>query len=97
MDHVGSAPIRIVAPFRVTVGADAVQLTASANVHGVIIKAICPAQKIYLGASSAVTTATGYPLQDGESVMFLSKNADQFWAIASAAAQEISVVPFYRA
>jgi hypothetical protein len=59
-----SAPnplVRLVAPYRVTVGAAAVQLTASGNVHGIVLKAICPGQTIYVGVSSSVTTATGYP------------------------------------
>jgi hypothetical protein len=94
-----SAPnplVRLVAPYRVTVGAAAVQLTASGNVHGIVLKAICPGQTIYVGVSSSVTTATGYPLSDGETLTLEVQNANQIYAIASAAAQSVAILPFER-
>lgn len=91
-----AAPIRIKAPTRNTVGATAAQLTATDNVHGVILKAICPGQVIYLGLDANVTTATGYPMVDGETLTLEVRNADQLYAIASAAAQSLAVLPFTR-
>jgi len=90
-----AAPVRITAPYRVTVGGTAVQLTSSGNVNGgVVIKALCPGQTIYIGTSSAVTTANGYPMSNGETLTLEVINANALWAIASAAAQEIAVLPF---
>jgi len=91
-----AAPVRLVAPYRVTVGGTAVQLTSSGNVNGgVVVKAICPGQTMYIGISG-VTTATGYPLSDGEAVALGVGNANQIYAIASAAAQSVAVLPFSR-
>lgn len=84
------------APYRVAVGVTAVQLTSSGAVHSLIIKAICVGQTVYIGASSAVTTSTGYPLADGETLTIESRDANQYWAIASAVAQAVSVFPFTR-
>lgn len=97
--HAQPPPIstKLVAPYRVTVGAAAVQLTDSGNVNGgVVVKALCPGQTIYLGTSSAVTTATGYPMSDGDSIILEVRNANEVYAIASAAAQSVAVLPFYR-
>lgn len=91
-----AAPVRLSAPYRVTVGTTAVQLTSSGNVHGVVIKCICPGQTVYIGASSAVTTSTGYPMVDGETLTMEVRNANQIYAIASAAAQSVAVLPFAR-
>jgi hypothetical protein len=90
------AGVRLVAPYRVTVGAAAVQLTTSGNVHGIVIKAMCPGQTIYIGASSAVTTATGYPMVDGETLSLEATNANQVYAIASAGGQSVAVLPYSR-
>lgn len=92
-----SASIRVVAPYRVTVGVAAVQLTSSGNVNGgVCVKALAPGQTLYLGVSAAVTTATGWPMTDNESLCLEVNNANQVWAIASAAAQSVAVLPFSR-
>jgi hypothetical protein len=91
-----AASVRLTAPYRVTVGAAAVQLTASGNVHGIVVKALSPGQTVYIGASSAVTTATGYPMVDGETLTLEVRNADQLYAIASAASQAVAVLPFSR-
>jgi hypothetical protein len=89
-------PVRLVAPYRVTVGAAAVQLTSSGNVHGFVLKAICPGQTIYVGVASTVTTATGYPLVDGETLTLEVRNANEVYAIASAASQSVAVLPYSR-
>jgi hypothetical protein len=88
--------IALTAPYRVTVGVAAAQLTASGNVHGIVLKAVCPGQTIYVGTSAAVTTATGYPMVDGETLTLEIRNANQLFAIASAAAQSVAVLPFSR-
>jgi len=91
------APVRLIAPYRVTVGTSAEQVTDSGNVNGgVVIKAICPGQTIYVGVSSSVTTSTGYPLSDGETLTLEVRNANALYVIASAAAQSVAVLPFSR-
>lgn len=91
------APVRVTAPYRVTVGATAVQLTSSGNVNGgVCIKALVPGQTMYLGVSSAVTTSTGWPMTDNESLCLEVINANVIYGIASAAAQSVAVLPFSR-
>lgn len=86
--------IDLVAPYRVEVGVAAVQLTSSGNVNGgVVVKCLCTGQTIFIGASSAVATATGYPLSDREALYLNVRNANQIWAIASGAAQNLAVFP----
>ena len=70
--------------------------TDTGNVHGVIVKALCPGQTVYLGKTVAVTTSTGYPMTDGETLTLEVPNANQLAFIASAAGQAVSIVPFYR-
>lgn len=91
-----SANVRLMAPYRVTVGASAVQLTTSGNVRGVILKAIAPGQTVDLGTSSAVTTSNGYPMVDGETLTLEIRDAAQVYAVASAANQAVVVFPFVR-
>src|SRR4051812_29669599 len=86
-------PARLVAPARLTVGAAAVQGTDIAC-HGVVVRGMCPGQTVYIGVSSAVTTATGYPLADGEEKSFEITNLNQLYFIASAAAQAIAYFPY---
>jgi hypothetical protein len=87
-------PVRLnTAPSRLTVGAAAVQ-GPNVSVHGVVVKTICPGQVIYLGTSNGVTTATGFPLYDGESMSFEVSNLNQLWFIASAAAQAVAFLPY---
>ena len=91
------ASIRVTAPYRVTVGATATQLTSSGNVNGgVCVKALVPGQTMYLGISSAVTTLTGWPMTDNESLCLEVRNANELYGIASAAAQSVAVLPFSR-
>lgn len=86
--------ITLVAPFRVAVGATCVQLTASAGLKGVTIMPIAPGQTIYLGSDNTCTTANGFPLTNGQPASFTVSNSNQIWAIASAAAQAVSVFPW---
>lgn len=87
--------ITFLAPYRVSVGGTAVQLTTSANVNGgILLKAICPGETVYWGVSSAVTTANGFPLANGESVPLNVRNANEIYVIASAASQAVAVAPF---
>lgn len=90
-------PINVIAPYRVAVGTSAVQLTTSGNVNGgVCIKALAPGQTMYLGVSSAVTTSTGWPMSDRESLCLEVRNANVLYGIASAADQAVAVLPFSR-
>lgn len=91
-----SSAIRIKAPTRSASGVAAAQLPDSGNVHGVVVKAICPGQTIYVGADNTVTTANGYPMADGDTLTLEVRNANQIWHIASAAAQSLAVLPFER-
>lgn len=86
-------PVRLLAPARLAVGAAAVQ-GPNVPVHGVLVRGLCPGQTIYIGTSSAVTTANGYPLADGEEKQFEVSNLNQLWFIASAAAQALAYFPF---
>jgi hypothetical protein len=91
-----SAPIRVRTPVRKTIGTSAVQGPDSGVHHAFILKAICPSQVIYVGDSAAVTTATGYPMTDNETLVVEGRNSYELYFIASAAAQAISVLPFDR-
>lgn len=93
---VTTTPVRITAPNRLAVGVTAVQ-GSNRPCHGVVVKALCPGETIYLGTSSAVTTADGYPMGDGETLTLNVKNANELYFIASAAAQAVAFVPFYYA
>jgi len=88
--------VRLAAPYRVSCGAAAAQLTASGNVHGVVLKALVPGQTMYVGVSSAVTTANGYPMSDKETLTLEVRNANELYCIASAGGQEMAVLPFSR-
>jgi len=90
------SPVRLVAPSRLAVGTSSVQ-GSNVACHGVIVKALCPGQTVYLGVAADVTTATGYPMGDGETLTLEVKNVNELWFIASAAAQAVSLVPFYYA
>lgn len=87
-------PVRLrVAPSRLTVGVAAAH-TASIPCHGVMVRALCPGQNIYIGVSSGVTTADGYPMTDGDEKVFEVKDVTQLWFIADAAAQAVAIFPF---
>lgn len=88
-----TAPLRITAPSRLAVGAASVQGT-NIPCHGVLVKAICPAQVVYVGTSTAVATTDGFPLADGDVIDLQVKNVNELWFIASAAAQAVSLMPY---
>lgn len=78
-----------------TVGLTAIQITPSplANRSSIGFKAICAVGEIiYIGASNAVTTSTGWPLANGEALQMDLTSGQQIWAIASAAAQNLRVI-----
>lgn len=93
MSTARTAPLRLKAPFREVAGAAALQAPSS-SCHGVVVKAICPGQTVYLGVSGALTTANGFPLADGATLDLAVKNTDEIWHIASAAAQGLSLWPY---
>lgn len=85
--------VRPKAPTRLSVGTAAVQ-GSNTPCHGVIVKAMSPSQTIYVGASSAVTAADGYPLADSGTLTLEVTNTNQLWFIASAASQAVSLFPY---
>ncbi len=85
----------VMAPAQVTVGTSAVQLdaTGTATKFGVLVKALDGnAGTVYVGASGAVTTGTGYELGAGESVFLPVNNTNLIWALSSQASQKVSIV-----
>lgn len=93
MSTARTAPLRITAPSRVTVGAASVQ-GSNRPCHGVLVRAICPGQTIYVGVDTGVLTTTGWPMADGEVLDLAVKNANDLWFIASAAAQSVALLPY---
>lgn len=93
MSTARTAPLRISAPTRAVIGTAASQLP-SQSCHGVILRAVCPGQILYLGVSSGVTTATGFPMNDGDVLDLAVKNTNELYFIASAAAQGLAVLPY---
>lgn len=79
-----------------TVGVSAVQLdvTPLAGRSSVSIKAITSSSLniIYIGNSSGVTTATGFPLYQGDTIQLDVTDAAQIWAISNAASQTACIV-----
>jgi hypothetical protein len=72
------------------VGLTAVQLgsTPLSNRSSLSVKVVCTLGAIiYIGPTSGVTTANGYPLFNGDSVQLDLTPAHQLWAVASAAGQ----------
>ena len=94
MSWARTAPLRLTAPTRLTVGVAAVRQDPGSSCHGVLIKALCPGEVIYLGASAAVTTATGWPLADGDVLDIQVKQTSDLWFIASAGGQTIALLPY---
>ena len=92
MSTARTAPLRITEPSRATVNAVSAQLPA-APCHGVLIKAICPGQTIYLGRS-AVSAATGWPMADGDVLDLAVKNVNEIYAVATAAGQSLALMPY---
>lgn len=78
-----------------TIGTSAVQLTVTplTGRTSMSIKAITTGNNIvYVGNSSGVTTSTGYPLFNGDSLQLDLTGAHVVYAIASAAAQTLAVL-----
>lgn len=78
-----------------TVGTSAVQLTPTplTGRSSMSIKAITTGNNIvYVGSSSGVTTSTGYPLFNGDSLQLDLTGAHVVYAIASAAGQTVAVM-----
>ena len=90
-----AASVRLKAAFRETVDDSAAALT-SVKCHGVVLKAICPGQTIYIGADATVSAANGYPMSDGETLSLEVFDVAEIWAIASAADQHLAVLPYAR-
>lgn len=77
------------------IGTSAVQLTVIplANRSSVGFKAVCSGSNaIYIGNSSSVTTANGWPLFDHDALELDLKGTQQVWAISNAMAQSLYVV-----
>lgn len=78
-----------------TIGTSSQQLVTPplANRSSVSFKAICTGiNAIYIGNSSGVTTATGYPLFNGDSLQLDLSTASSPYAIASTASQTLYVM-----
>jgi hypothetical protein len=75
-----------------TVGVSAVQITTVplTNRKSISIKAICSSNNvIYIGNSSGVTTSTGYPLYNDDTLNMDLTNSQVIYAIASASNQTL--------
>lgn len=78
-----------------SVGPSAVPLTVTplTNRQSVSIKALTTSSAIvYIGNSNSVTTSTGYPLLNGDSLNMDLDGVHQIWAIASLAGQTVCVL-----
>jgi hypothetical protein len=78
-----------------TINTSAVQLVTPAltNRSSISFRAVCTGgNAIYIGNSNAVTTSTGYPLFNGESLQLDLTGATSPYAIASGAGQTLYVL-----
>lgn len=79
-----------------TVGTSSVQLTPSplANRKSISIKAHTTSvtELVYIGNSSGVTTSTGYPLFDGDSLQIDLTAANNLYVIGTLAGQKVYVL-----
>jgi len=78
-----------------SIGTSAVQITLTplTNRSSISIKAVTTTNNmIYIGNSSSVTTSTGYPLFNGDSLQFDLTGASQIWLIASASSQTACIL-----
>lgn len=92
-ERITNTPVRLTAPSRQTSGVAAAQ-GSNLPCQGVVIKAICPGNTIYIGTSSGVTAADGFPMSDGDVLELRVTNVNQIWHIASAAAQSLAYMPY---
>lgn len=77
---VGTSAVRL-APTPLA-GRSSVSITISAD----------PNVAVYIGNSGSVTTSTGYPLFDGNSLQMDLTDASQIWAISSVSGQTVAVL-----
>lgn len=79
-----------------TVGTSAVQLTPTplANRKSLSIKAhtTSSTELVYIGNTSGVTTSTGYPLFDGDSIQIDLTDASNLYVIGTLAGQKVYVL-----
>lgn len=78
-----------------TVGTTAIQLTPSplTDRSSVSIRVMADSGAIvYIGSDNTVTTSTGYPLFNGDTIQMDLTPADQIWAIANVANQDVAVL-----
>jgi hypothetical protein len=89
-------PGRLVKPQRLTVNTAGTGVVQGPNLqcHGVVVRALCPGQTIYLGTDNTVTTATGHPMVDGEEKQFEITNVNQLWFVSSLDGQAVSFFPY---
>lgn len=85
-------PSEILAGAKASIGTSAVQITATETLLqvGVTIKALAGnSNTVYIGASDAVTSSTGYPLAAGEEKFIPVDDLSLVWLIGGASGQEI--------
>lgn len=77
---------------KVTVGTEAVRLNAfDYREDALLMKNSHATATVYLGATSAVTTATGFPLGPGETMIDEISN-DDWWGIVAAGTADVFVI-----
>ncbi len=86
------APLSTFQTSQYTVGLTAIQITPTplANRNSVSLKVICSNQSIiYVGNSSGVTSSTGFPLFNGDSVQLDINGSQTIYAISSVASNTL--------
>ncbi len=77
---------------KITVGTEAVRLNQyDSREDSLLIKNSHATATIYLGASSAVTATTGFPLGPGETMIDEISN-DDWWAIVAVGTADVFVI-----
>ena len=97
-EHEAEMPLKSLPTIKVTratVGTSAVEVTSSAPMAGrrsISLKAIASGSTIiYIGHSNAVTSSTGYPLANDQSLDLEVDATTLIWAISSSGSQALSV------
>lgn len=86
------APLSTFQTSQYTVGLTAVQITPTplVNRNSISIKVTCSSQSIiYIGNSSSVTSSTGFPLFNGDSVQIDINGSNSIYAISSVASNTL--------
>ncbi len=86
------APLSTFQTSQYTIGLTAIQITPTplANRSSISIKVICSSQSIiYVGNSSGVTSSTGFPLFNGDSVQLDINGSQTIYAISSVASNTL--------